>query len=184
MTVNIWKSYMCTAVEETNIEAIFAVMNTTELEVEIRAGKNSGPYGIWTHDLCDTDTWPELFSGLIFTSSSIAFITSRIAFIFEWTSNLNTPQGITECGIENFQFIVWERAQGNPDNSRAMSALTLLLFKSNTLHKETLHWNFYILGKPDKMSKLLRTRKNTSTNMPWMKNLKFVTFPFKTNIPQ
>ena len=72
---------MCTAVEETNIEAIFAVMtsdltslvplqfspwlqvrkigtihlsiylsiylmNTTELVVEIRAGKNSGPYGI------------------------------------------------------------------------------------------------------------------------------------------
>ena len=25
-------------------------MNTTELVVE----KNSGPYGIWTHDLCDT----------------------------------------------------------------------------------------------------------------------------------
>ena len=37
---------MCTAVEETNIEAIFAVMNTTELVAEIRAGKNSGPYGI------------------------------------------------------------------------------------------------------------------------------------------
>ena len=29
-------------------------MNTTELEVEIRPDKNSGPYGIWTHDLCDT----------------------------------------------------------------------------------------------------------------------------------
>ena len=37
---------MCTAVEETNIEEIFAVMNTTELVVKIRAGKNSGPYGI------------------------------------------------------------------------------------------------------------------------------------------
>ena len=37
------------------------------------------------------------------------------------------------CGIENFEFIVSERVQVNPDNSRAMSALTFLLFKLNTL---------------------------------------------------
>ena len=36
---------------------------------------------------------------------------------------------------EAFEFIVSERVQVNPDNSRAMSALTLL-FKLNTLHKE------------------------------------------------
>ena len=83
MTVNIWKSYMCTAVEETNIETILAVMNTTELVVKIRAAKNSGPYWIWTHDLCDTDTWPEYFSGLIFISSSVVFIIARVASIFE-----------------------------------------------------------------------------------------------------
>ena len=29
-------------------------MNTIEPVVEIRSEKNSGPYGIWTHDLCDT----------------------------------------------------------------------------------------------------------------------------------
>ena len=29
-------------------------MNTTELVVEISPEKNSGSYGIWTHDLCDT----------------------------------------------------------------------------------------------------------------------------------
>ena len=29
-------------------------MNTTELVVEMRAEKNSGPYGIWTHDLYDS----------------------------------------------------------------------------------------------------------------------------------
>ena len=29
-------------------------MNTIELVVEIRPEKNSGPYGIWSHDLCDT----------------------------------------------------------------------------------------------------------------------------------
>ena len=29
-------------------------MNTTELVVEIRPEKNSGPHGIWTYDLCDT----------------------------------------------------------------------------------------------------------------------------------
>ena len=35
--------------------------------------------------------------------------------------------------IENFEFTVSERVQVNPDNSRAMSALTFLLFKLNTL---------------------------------------------------
>ena len=35
--------------------------------------------------------------------------------------------------IENFEFIVSERVQVNPDNSRAMSALTFLLLKLNTL---------------------------------------------------
>ena len=35
---------MSTAVEETNIEMILAVMNTTELVVEIKPGKNSGPF--------------------------------------------------------------------------------------------------------------------------------------------
>ena len=29
-------------------------MNTTELVVEIRPEKNSGLYGIWTHDLSNT----------------------------------------------------------------------------------------------------------------------------------
>ena len=43
---------------------------------------------------------------------------------------------VCECGIENFEFIVSERVQVNPGNSRAMSALTFLLFKLNTLHKE------------------------------------------------
>ena len=36
---------------------------------------------------------------------------------------------------------------GKSYNSRAMSALTFLLFKLNTVHKETPHWNFYIQGK-------------------------------------
>ena len=45
---------------------------------------------------------------------------------------------LCECGIANFKFIVSERVQVNPDNSRAMSALTFFLFKLNTLHKETL----------------------------------------------
>ena len=44
MAVNMWKSYVCTAVEETNIESILAVMNTTELVVEMRPEKISGSY--------------------------------------------------------------------------------------------------------------------------------------------
>ena len=35
--------------------------------------------------------------------------------------------------LKNFEFIVSERVQVNPDNSRAMSALTFLLIKLNTL---------------------------------------------------
>ena len=54
MTEDVWKSYMWTAVEETNMEAILAGINTTLVVVKIRPEKNSGPYGIWTHDLCDT----------------------------------------------------------------------------------------------------------------------------------
>ena len=45
---------MYTAVKK-RIKEILAAMNTTELVVEIRPGKeNSGPYGIWTRDLCNT----------------------------------------------------------------------------------------------------------------------------------
>ena len=54
MTVNILKSHVCTAVEEMNMKAILAVMNSTELVVEVRPKKNLGAYGIWTHDLRDT----------------------------------------------------------------------------------------------------------------------------------
>ena len=39
MTVNIGKSCMYTAVEETNIRVILAVMNTSKLLVEIRPEK-------------------------------------------------------------------------------------------------------------------------------------------------
>ena len=46
---------------------------------------------------------------------------------------LSIPHEAAECGIENFEFIVSERVQVNPDNPRAMSALIFLLFKLNTL---------------------------------------------------
>ena len=36
------------------MEAILAVMNTTQLLVKIRPEKNSNLYRIWTHDLCYT----------------------------------------------------------------------------------------------------------------------------------
>ena len=39
----------------------------------------------------------------------------------------------TSCGIENFEFIVSERVQVNPYNSRAMSALTYFYY-SNWIH--------------------------------------------------
>ena len=36
MAVNIWKLFVCTTVEETNVGSILAVMNTTELVVTAR----------------------------------------------------------------------------------------------------------------------------------------------------
>ena len=47
---------MYIAVEETNIEATLAVMNTAKLVVEITPKKTSRPYWIWTHDFCNTGT--------------------------------------------------------------------------------------------------------------------------------
>ena len=57
-------------------------------------------------------------------------------YLHEFTNNErenSIPHEAAECGIENFEFIVSERVQVNPDNSRAMRALTFLLFKLNTL---------------------------------------------------
>ena len=51
---------------------------------------------------------------------------------------ISIPDEAAECGIEKFEFIVSERVQVNPDNSRAMSALTFLLFKLNTLQTKLI----------------------------------------------
>ena len=48
-------------------------------------------------------------------------------YLHEFTNNereISIPHEAASCGIENFEFIVSERVQVNPDNSRAMSALT------------------------------------------------------------
>ena len=37
-----------------NMKAILTVMNTTQVVVKIMPEKDSDPYGILTHDLCDT----------------------------------------------------------------------------------------------------------------------------------
>ena len=60
---------MCTAVEETNIEAILAVMNTTASVVEIRPEKNQSNSG--------------QFKKFNSTTSSVVFITARIASVFK-----------------------------------------------------------------------------------------------------
>ena len=58
-------------------------------------------------------------------------------YLHEFTTNereiSNTARGF---GIGNFEFIVSERVQVNPDNAQAMSALTFILFKLNTLQKQ------------------------------------------------
>ena len=60
-------------------------------------------------------------------------------YLYEFTNNereISIPHEAAECGIENLEFIVSKRVQLNPDNSRAMSGLTFLLFKLNTLQTE------------------------------------------------
>ena len=74
-----------------NMKAILVVMNTTELVVKIRPEKKiqarTGFEPMISHDL----PWPlgsnlvrawVFFSVLIFTTSSLVFISARIAFIF------------------------------------------------------------------------------------------------------
>lgn len=46
-------------------------------------------------------------------------------------------EALPSAGIENFEFIASERVQVNPENSRAMSALTFLLSKLNTMQKRS-----------------------------------------------
>ena len=55
--------------------------------------------------------------------------TSSLTINEKFQYHMRPPSGV----LKNFEFIVSERVQVNPDNSRAMSALTFLLFKLNTL---------------------------------------------------
>ena len=62
-------------------------------------------------------------------------------YLHEFTSNgqeISIPHEAADCRIENLEFIVSERVHVSPDNSRAMSALTFLLFKLNTLQKNLI----------------------------------------------
>ena len=80
MVKNIWKSYIWTADKDMNESDPRSNVHYLGSS-ENKAWKNSGLYGIWTHDLCDTGapvsqrSWvqipyrPEFFSGLIFTTA-------------------------------------------------------------------------------------------------------------------
>ena len=60
-------------------------------------------------------------------------------FLHKFTNNkpeISTLHRASKCGIENFKFFVYEWVQVNPDNSQAMSVLTFVLFKLNTLRKK------------------------------------------------
>ena len=54
VTVNIWRSYLCTAVEETKISDPRSYEHYWTISWNKAWKKFSDPYGIWTHDLCDT----------------------------------------------------------------------------------------------------------------------------------
>ena len=96
MAVNIWKSYVCTALKETNIELILAVMNTTELVVEIGPEKNSDPFGIWTHDLCDTALrkWGETLDYVLYFSLHFFRALAASSVLYNSTEH---SQGLSIC---------------------------------------------------------------------------------------
>ena len=71
--------------------------------------------------------------------------------------------------LKNFEFIVSERVQLNPDNSRAMSALTFLLFKLNTLQAKIV--KFLISQSHGIMTMVLRHNPGSrDTNQPIRKS--------------
>ena len=68
-------------------------------------------------------------------ASELSDVPARVHW--QLTRNFNTARGFAECGVENFEFIVRERVQVNPDNSRAVSAL--VFFYSNWIHGTKKH---------------------------------------------
>ena len=82
-------------------------------------------------------------------------------YLYEFTNNkqeISIPHSAKPPAVLKIS------STGNPDKSRAMSALTFLLFKLNTLDKETRRWN------------LLTTRKNTSTSLNEKFEIRNLTF--------
>ena len=67
--MNVWKSYILTVDKDVNMKAIFAVMNTTWAVAKIGREKNSGLYGIWTHDR----TGLNFFQAFFFTTAQVVF---------------------------------------------------------------------------------------------------------------
>ena len=61
------------------------------------------------------------------------FLFSSLAYppkvTYKLTHLISIPHGAAEYGIENFEFIVTERVQVNPDNSQALSALTFFIIQ-------------------------------------------------------
>ena len=68
-----------------------------------------------------------------FTFNVVLIDVKNQCYIYRLTHSLLVNYRRPRAVLKNFEFIVTELVQVNPDNSRAMSALTFLLFKLNTL---------------------------------------------------
>ena len=96
--------------------------------------------------------WGERFRGLSFRDThvveSVYYLQVNALgewiigiYLHEFSNNeqeISIPHEAAECGIENFEFIVSEWVQVNPDNSRATSALTF--YHSNWIHCTKKHY--------------------------------------------
>ena len=69
----------------------------------------------------------------VFRRSTICLSTSSLTMNEKFQYRTRPPSAVFK---KNFEFIVCERVQVNPNISRAMSVLTFLLFKLNTLQTE------------------------------------------------
>ena len=105
------------------------LVNQLWVIVPVNLRKNRASFGL----LCKSNR-PQVSMGYLQVNALSEWIIG--IYLHDFTSNereISILHEAAECGIENFEFIVSERVQLNPDNSRAMSVLT---FKLNTLQTE------------------------------------------------
>ena len=173
LTVNIWKSDVWAADKDVNMKAIFALMNTTWVVVKIRPEKNSGLYGIWTHDLCDTDRALHRYrkghefkslTGLNFFQALFLLLLWKLFYVKAngRADNQSDPAHGWECNALGLSISIWFHIRIS--DSTLVSVNRSFIFKSNiwiTHHSLNLSFissRYFIEKKGDNAKKIIISR--------------------------